>query len=390
MGARVSVAPEMLLWAAERAGWDSADIEQHMPKLHEWVEGKTSPTLKQLQKFAKATHTPFGLLFLAEPPEENVPIPDMRTVRNADISRPSPDLLDTIYLCQSRQDWYRAYAQDNGIERLDFVGSVTTDTSPVQVASQIRSLLDFDIEQRAKFPTWENALRNLIDKIEEVGILVMVSSIVGGNTHRKLNPAEFRGFALSDPIAPLIFVNGADTKAAQIFTLIHEIGHIFLGRDALSNAAIGIKNDSEPIIGKFDELWCNQVAAEVLVPIATLLNEVKETTENMNLDQLARKFKVSTLVVLKRLYDAKFLTWGEYQQSYDTEFARVIELGKKNEAQSQGNYYNTLPRHISRQFAKSVIISALEGSTSYRDAYTLLGTKKHKTFENLAEHLGVR
>src|SRR5690625_1265711 len=225
MVVRVDVAPDLLQWAVERAGWDEETVERRAPRLDEWVSGTHRPTLKQLEKFASDTHTPFGLLFLSEPPVEDVPIPDMRTIGNVAVPQPSADLLDTIYLCQARQDWYRTYAQENGIAEPEFVGSATTETPPVFVADQMRDLLGFDLTERGMFSSWEDGLRRLIDRIESIGVLVMVNGIVGANPHRKLNPEEFRGVALSDPLVPLIAVNGADTKAAQIFTMIHELAH---------------------------------------------------------------------------------------------------------------------------------------------------------------------
>lgn len=384
MAVRVDVAPDLLHWAIERAGWDEETVERRAPRLDEWAAGTHRPTLKQLEKFASDTHTPFGLLFLPEPPVEDVPIPDMRTMGNAAVPRPSADLLDTIYLCQARQDWYRTYAQENGVIEPHFVGSATIETPPELVADQMRGLLGFDLTERGLFSSWEDALRRLIDRIENIGVLVMVNGIVGANTHRNLNPEEFRGFALSDPLVPLIFVNGADTKAAQIFTMIHELAHIWLGASALSDAAMTAED------GVTEELWCNQVAAEVLVPLTTLRSDYRGEASTEELERLARKYRVSTLVVLKRIFDAMFLTWQDYRERYENERDRVIGiLAARRGEEGGGNYYYTQPIRLSRQFAQAVIASAFEGSTTYRDAYRLLGIKKHATFENLAAELGV-
>lgn len=384
MVVRVKVAPDLLRWAVRRGGWDEDGAFRRAPKLEAWLEGSELPTLKQLEKFAKDTHTPFGLLFLPEPPDEEVPIPDMRTIGNTGVSQPSADLLDTIYLCQRRQAWYRDYALLNGFDEVPFVGSTTIQESAVAVANRIRSLLKFDLAERTSFSSWEIALRQLIDRIEGVGILVMISGIVGSNTHRKLDPGEFRGFALADPLAPLIFVNGADTKAAQIFTLVHELAHIWLGHSALSDAAMASKSGVE------EELWCNQVAAEVLVPLALLVNDFSGVVSVEELERLAARYRVSTLVVLKRLYDAKALSWEEYLQMYEEEKMRVMSiLAARRGDGGGGNYYYTQPLRLSRRFSRAVISSAFEGSTSYRDAYQLLGTKKRATFDNLAEELGV-
>ena len=212
----------------------------------------------------------------------------------------------------------------------------------------------------------------------------MINGVVGTNTHRKLNPEEFRGFALSDPLVPLIFVNGADTKAAQIFTMIHELAHVWLGASALSDAAMTANH------GVTEELWCNKVAAEVLVPLTTLLSDYRGEANIEELERLAKKYRVSTLVVLKRIFDARLLTWEDYRERYENERDRVISiLAARRSENSGGNYYHTQPIRLSRQFAQAVIASALEGSTTYRDAYRLLGTKKHATFENMAAELGV-
>ncbi len=173
------------------------------------------------------------VLFLPEPPEEQVPIPDYRTMGDGGVHRPSPDLLDTIFACQQRQEWYRDFAEVTREDPVAFVGSLTTLVPVVEAAEQIRATLGFDPSERGD--TRSDALRTLVDHAEELGVLVMVSGVVGSNTHRKLDPHEFRGFALVDPLAPLVFINGADTKAAQIFTVTHELVHLFLGETALDD-----------------------------------------------------------------------------------------------------------------------------------------------------------
>lgn len=211
---RVEVRAEMLRWACERSGLDIGALTHRFPQLPAWERGEKQPTLKQLERFAKATHTPVGYLFLPEPPVERVPIPDFRTVANERIDHPSPDLLETLYICQQRQEWYRSFARSTGEGRLSFAGSVRAAADVVRTAARIRDALGFDVEERRRMPTWTHALRRFISQADALGVLVMVSGVVGSNNRRKLDPQEFRGFALADDLAPLVFINGADTKAA--------------------------------------------------------------------------------------------------------------------------------------------------------------------------------
>ena len=284
---RVPLSPGLLRWARERSGLAREELERKFRKLTEWERGETHPTLKQLEAFARAVHVPVGYLFLSEPPEEPIPIPDFRTIAGQTVARPSPNLLETIYSCQERQSWYRDFVRVNGQLEFDFVGSAAMDVNPEVVAAEMRERLTFDISAREEFTTWTDALRQFVRQADEAGVLVMVSGVVSNNSHRPLDPNEFRGFALSDPYAPLVFVNGRDTKAAQMFTLAHELAHIWLGASAVSSLG------AAPHKGfRDEELWCNAVAAEFLVPLTVLKSQLQDNEPLLTaLSRLARTFK---------------------------------------------------------------------------------------------------
>jgi hypothetical protein len=230
---RVVIKPELLRWACERAGYAVADLEHRFPQLTAWERNDAQPTLKQVEAFAKATHTPIGYLFLQKPPIETIPIPDFRTMDNKHVGHPSPDLLDTIYVCQQRQEWYRDFARSTGEKPLPFVGSASVRDDVVGTAARIRAELGFDVNERCRMPTWTDALRYFIEQADGLGILVMCNGVVHNNNHRHLDSKEFRGFAMADDLAPVVFINGADTKAAQMFTLAHELAHIWIGESAI-------------------------------------------------------------------------------------------------------------------------------------------------------------
>ncbi|WFE45977.1 XRE family transcriptional regulator [Verrucosispora sp. WMMD1129] len=383
MPTRVNVAPEMLRWARERARLSIGDLAKGFPMLIQWESGSVKPTMRQLENYAQATYTPIGLFFLPSPPDETLPVPDFRTFRDERNRNPTPNLLDTIYACEQRQEWYREFAESHGYRPVPVVGSMQLATTPQAAADSLRDSLGFDLEIRSEFATWAEALRGLTDHAERQGILVMTSGIVGSNTHRKLDPREFRGFSLADPIAPLIFINGADTKAAQIFTLAHELAHISLGGSAISNQDLArMANDNRT------ERWCNEVAAELLIPMTSLRLEFAPSRNlTLELQRLARLYKVSTLVVLRRIFDAGFMQERQFNRAFEEELERVLAL--MNRQSGGGNFYTTLPVRVSRRFARSVVADTLEGGTLYRDAFRLLGFKKTSTFEQLSESLGV-
>ena len=377
---RVPVQPELLRWARERARISAQGLANRFPKLEDWERGAVRPTLKQLEAFATATRTPVGFFFLAEPPVERVPIPDFRTVANVHVSHPSPDLLDTVYLCQQRQDWYRDFARSMHEPALKFVGSARLEDDILETAATMRHSLALDLGERRQLSTWTDALRRFIEQADALGVLVMVSGVVGSNNRRGLDPEEFRGFALADPLAPLVFVNGADTKAAQMFTLAHELAHLWLGQSAVSDAEARAAPDHEV------ESWCNRVAAELLVPLSALRDEIDVHADLQDeLRRLARRFKVSTLVILRRIHDAGRLTRSELWAAYEEELARLRALPKG----SGGHFYLTLGTRVSKRFARALVVSTLEGRTGFTETFRMLGLKKTATFNELGHSLGV-
>jgi len=375
---RVAVNPGLFRWARERSRIEPLVLAARFPQLPAWENAAAQPTLKQLESYARATHAPIGFFFLPEPPHEPLPIPDFRTVAGRPIARPSPNLLDTIYVCQERQAWYREFATVSNQDPLDFVGSLTRRTPPAEAAAAISRALGFDLEMRRDCPTWTEALRRFIDQTDKMGTLVMISGVVLNNNRRHLDPEEFRGFAMVDPLAPLVFINGADSKAAQMFTLAHELAHLWIGASALSDSTAGIGPDQAI------ERWCNSVAAELLVPMAALrASLVAREALPDTLVRLACAFKVSTLVVLRRLSDAGQLEQAAFRRAYATELRRLADLRQS----SGGDFYRTTTARVSRRFGRALVESTLEGRTLYRDAFRMLGISKTGTFNEFARRL---
>lgn len=383
MTVRVPVKPELLRWALKRADMAEEDCPKRFP-LARWLNREREPTLKQLEDFAQSTHTPFGYLLLEKPPDEQLPITDFRTIRGTRRrGRISVNLRDTIDLCQMRQDWYRENQIHWDVPPIDFVRSASLDDDPTLVAAQMRSLMTWTSDARNATRDAEGARKALRDRMERLGILVMTSSVVGPGTNRPLKVEEFRGLALADDYAPLVFVNAADAETAKCFTLMHEFAHILLGSSGISDTA----TDSED----HEERWCNAVAAEALVPMrefaprASRLSGV-QSSRTVWL-KLAQEHRVSVQVILNRLKDAEILSWSEYRQAWERETARYAEPTKP--PSGGGNSSITKLSQLGRPFAEEVIVSVLEGRTTYREGFELLAVRSTSAFNGIASRLGI-
>ncbi len=363
---RVAVSKEIICWALERSNRTIEDLQSRFPKIEQWVKGEVQPTLRQLESLAKITLIPLGFFFLHEPPEEHLPFPFFRTHTDEDINTPSPELLQTVHVMQQRQAWMREYLMEEGHAELPFVNSVQVQENVVAVAQLIREKLGLEERWAAQQPTWTEALRAFREAIEEAGILVVVNGILENNTHRKLNPSEFRGFVLVDGYAPLIFVNGSDSKAAQMFTLAHEIAHVFLG----SSAAFDLR-EMQPADDPTEQV-CNSIAAELLIPendLRSLWSVVENDLEPFQ--AIAREYKVSVLVAARRALDIALInkdTFLEFYQGYLTDERRQAASRAPG-----GDFYNSQNVRVGRRFASIVARAVKEGKLLYSEAYKLTG-----------------
>lgn len=367
--------PELLKWALNRAG-DLNNLKEKFPKLTEWIRKESNPTLNQLESFSKATATPLGYFFLQNPPKEQLSIPYFRTVNDRHTTKPSPNLLETLHTMKQRQNWMRDYLIELGQEPLSFVGSASVSENPIKVAKMMRKELGLDNGWASKYRTWEDALRVLMKIITEIGVLVTVNGVVGNNNHRKLDVNEFRGFVLIDEYAPLIFINGADGKAAQMFTLAHELAHIWYGVSAIFDL-----QQLQPANDEIEQV-CNQTAAEFLVPKDSLKNFWPAVHQDPDrFQKTARNFKVSELVVARRALDLKLISRKDFFEFYQAR----LEREEGSQRSGRGNYYANQRWKINPRFAEAVISTTREGKMLYRDAYHLTGLNG-SSFEKFAKY----
>jgi len=373
----------MLRWARERLQWPPEYVARKLPvkpeKFALWELGKAYPTFRQAQVLARTLRIPFGYLFLSEPPDETPAIPDLRTIRDERYLQLSVDFLDTLNDALRKQDWYREYLHREGSAPLSFIGRYSVDDSVVRVAKDICSTLGVDDKLRHGARNWQDFLTLLTEKAESAGILVMRNSVVKNNNFRPLSVGEFRGFALSDRLAPVVFINSRDAKAAQIFTLAHELVHLWIGESAISSPDLAYSSLEEDQVEKF----CNQVAAEILTPQTGFLqrwNNHQNLEENIA--EITRYYKVSSVVVLRRALELGRISRDRFFKQYHLE----LEKQQPVKESSGGDPYATYWTRNSKRLTQAIVSATFEGQLLYRDAASFLGVKV-KTLEGLRERM---
>jgi len=369
MRTEVNINANIITWAIARAGYELQEFITKVPTVAKWIAGTKKPTVKQLETFSKKVHLPFGYLFLTEPPKESLPIPFFRTNLPAVAGNPqatgvSVNVYDTILLMQQRQDWLSDYLKENEFRPLPFVGRFKDGQNVSEIVDNIRKTLGVTENWASDFETWKDALDNLTHKIEDTGIIMVFNGIVENNTSRPIKVDECRGFVLVEEMAPFMFINNSDGKAAQMFTIVHELAHIWTGHSAGFDFR-KLQPANDPI-----ELLCDKIAAEFLVP-ENSFNIVWR--ENPTIKYGSRYFKVSEIVIARRALDTGKITRKQFFDFYDEYSNR--EFAKKENQSSGGDFYATTRKRLSMTFAAHVNNAVKSGKLLYRDAYKLTSLK---------------
>lgn len=386
MTVSVDIADSVLDWIMSKVRPESLP-ETVWKNLMQWSNKEKTPTFNQVEAASKATGIPLGYFFLQTPPQENLSLVDYRTVDSAELTNPSRELLDTIHDMELVQDWMHNELIANGFSKLAFVGTLKSEENPVAFATAVRRILNIADGWSKASKSAEDSFKILRTAMSATGVIVMTSGIVGNNTHRTLDINEFRGFAMVDAIAPLIFINANDSDNGRLFSLLHEFAHICLGENSLFNDRY---TSGKGVKGK--ESVCNAVAAEILIPQAVFVEAwhtaSKEADVEEVIGQLAKEFKCGRTVIARRALDSGFIDYPLYEKTAKL----AIEIYNKwrrlqKEKGGGGRYYSTLRTRIDSRFLKMLTSSVATGRTLYTDAYRLTNTNRF-TFENLTNPSG--
>lgn len=381
--ATVAITGDVFRWARERADISierlAKSVNTKPEKIVAWENETEYPNYRQAQKAASALSVPLGYLFLPEPPEISIPIADFRTLPGKENAEISPNLQEVLDDALRKRDWYADWRKEEGLAPFEFVGKYSIENDPDDLVQNMRQTLDIPPDFTVSMSTWDEHLHKFIQQVENAGILVLQSGIVGNNTHRKLSVEEFRGFALANEFAPLIFVNSVDSTAARIFTLAHELVHLWTGTSGISNPEI---TPDQKEIQKV-EIFCNYVAAEFLVARSAFIrrwDRYRNAVENAQ--NLAKYFRVSAQVILRRGYELELILADEFFRA----FQEVLKASKPPKKGGGGSFYNNLFSRNSRRFTTELVFAVSGGHITYLEAARLLNTSPAKV-ANVMEKL---
>ena len=373
----LQISPNILRWAAEQRGLSLdalVDLLGTPSKHDDFAAGKLS--IAQAEKLAKKTHIPFGYFFLDTPPATaQRGIPDLRQLPNHEpLSIDFFDVLDDVL---RKQQWYQEYLQEQGAQKLNFVGKYPfkANLSAERVAADIQNTLGITDQERKQCKNPGEFFTLFSTKAESIGILVFKNGIVKSSTRRGLSVNEFKGFAIADPQAPVIFINGKDSDAAWIFTVAHEIAHIWLGESGVSDLPPNQQKSGNNL-----EVYCNRVAAELLTPKIQFLDAWEQAGEP-KFDVLIKAFKVSRLVIARRALDLGKIDWTTYQ--------KIAEASSKQKSSSGGDPYRNYPLRNSKRLTRAIVSTAMSGGIMLREAASLLNVRTDTVME-LSKRLGIR
>ena len=379
--------PKVLAWARRTARMSETDAAAKasvkVEKYRSWEEGTSHPTIRQAKLLAKAFQRPFALLFLPDIPIDFQPLQDFRKPGSRDLSTAMVFMIREI---QQKQSWISEENQETDEPPRSFVGKFTVEDDPKIIAQDILDTLGIDPLSYED----GNPLREWIKKSEKKGIYISRTSFI--HSYLKLDKEEFQGFAIADPYAPFVFINSADWDAPQLFTLVHELAHLWI-------ASSGISNEISPDIVDREkyhpvELLCNEIAANALMKesfIMSLSDSVFHNAESVY--KVAKKLGVSSFALLVRARNLGKLTWPQYQELRKQadqlfhEFLDKEELKKKNQKKKGGPSYYTLRLIRNGQlFTQSVLDAFNSGRLSPTEASYLLKVKTNQ-FPKLEEKM---
>ena len=390
MAERANITPEVLKWARETAKMTqdvaAQKINVKTEKIIEWENGESKPTINQAMNLANKYQRPFAIFFLPEPPTDFQPLQDFRKKDSLELTTGTVFIIREI---QKKQAWISETIQESEGEELSFVGKYSIKDNPTKVAKDILQTLSIEPPNYGD----STPLKKWIEKSEANGIFISRASFI--HSHLKINKDEVQGFAIADKYAPFVFINSADFPAPQLFTLVHELAHIWTAQTGMSNyiePEIKDRSKYHPV-----ELFCNSVAANALMP-DNVIAALPENTFNSskNLFTVAKILGVSSFALLYRALKMNIISQTNYnslKKESDKNYKEFLirhALQKEKQKKREGGpspYLMRLNRN-SRLFTQIVLDRYNGGNIPPTLASSLLNVQSNK-FNKLVERMYV-
>jgi len=380
-----AVQPAILVWARETAGLSLEDAAHRLgineargiapeDRLKALETGEQEVSRPMLVKMAKHYRRPLLTFYLSAPPRAGNRGEDFRNLPERHTGAEA--LVDALVRdIRARQAMVRSILEDEDeAAPLPFIGSARMEEGTGPVLNGIRRTLGLDLAEFRAQASPEGAFALLRDKVEAAGIFVLLAGNLGSH-HTALDVEVFRGFALSDDLAPFIVINDQDARSAWSFTLLHELVHLWLGATGVSGSY------AEARIERF----CNDVASAFLLPP----NELPLVGVDRNtgidaairlIDQFAAMRLLSRSMVAYRLLGANLITadtWrelrGRFRQLWRDNRAAQRQLAREREGGP--NYYVVRRHRIGPALLKFVARSVNGGALTPTKAGKVLGVK---------------
>ncbi len=385
------VTPSVMRWAREQARLSlddaSSKIKRPPEEIVAWEEGSSRPSIAQARRASQVYRRPLAVFYLPEPPEDFETLRDYRSLPETESRELSPELAFLIRISQHRQNWMRDYLLTEGAEALTFVGSARTQDPPQAIADDIRRIIRVSPENQKRCETRYEALRLWIEHSERAGVFIF--------RQRQISLIEARGFLISDDIAPFVFINSEDSRSAQLFTLTHELAHLWLNLSGVSNLERRGRTIDEET-GRI-EVFCNKVAAYTVLDEKLFSKEWKGLSRTIPLEEriqhVSASLKVSEEVVARRLLDKGSITqhrYGELRDKYQERWRRLKDRERERMKSSEGgpSPYVTAVARLGYTFTRTVVSGFMSGAISGRDASSLLNVKVNN-LRRLGEVAGI-
>ncbi|ADJ26463.1 protein of unknown function DUF955 [Dehalogenimonas lykanthroporepellens BL-DC-9] len=352
-------------------------------RLLSWEKGESTPSFTQLKNLAKAYRRPVLTFFLQNPPECETKLHDFRTVRGQGIDINNPEFAALTRHVEMIHRSLQDILDKSNTQQLEFVGGTRPDIDYRQFAEIIRKFLNYSIEQQLKARDPSSLFADIRKAIEEKGVFVLRIGNLGSH-HSNISPLVFRGLALSDKIAPMIVVNANDSQTARLFTLIHELCHIFIGESGISNWNSIDSQLQENQLS--NEILCDRTAAEFLVPEIEFKEALSQIPPSLktedSIELLSHRFNVSRLVILRRLKDLGLIQITKYWQIFET--LKDIKSSSAKESEEELDTHNLISYRIrtrsklGQKLVSTILDAVRDGRISELDASHIMSVKIDK------------